>query len=224
MKKYLLALFISLIPWIAPATSTLIKVKKVKGKMALVEFQGPLMNGENYTLVSSNAAAGELKTGPRKYRLGLTFNFSSLKTKTSSVEYNPSELTINSDFGWNFEHYELGPILGYSSVSTGFGGSTTYLTVGGFYDYNFTENKIPAPYLFGAGVKLTYVNIAPASGSTGLFLAAIYPNVFWKWWAFGQTTAFKMDVGFDIESGKDSASSSTSTNGFKSTGALLFYF
>ncbi len=224
MKKYLLAIFILFIPLVTPALSTVVKVKKVKGTMALVEFQGPLSPGESYNLVATDGTRATFTGGPRHYRLGLTFNFSSLKTKTSAVEYNPSELSINSDFGWNFEKYELGPILGYSSVSSGFGGATTYLTIGGFYDYNFSENKQTTPYLLGAGLKLTYVNIAPASGSTGLFLATIYPNIFWKWWAFGQSTAFKMDVGYVIESGKDSASTSTSSSGFKSTGALLFYF
>lgn len=224
MKLFLLVFSILFIPFLAPATSTQIKVTKVKGKMALVEFEGPLTAGQNYSIVSSDIGATELKMGPRKYRFGFTFYFSSLKTKTSSIDYNPSELTINSDFGWNFEHYEVGPILGYSSISTGFGGSTTYLTVGGFYDYNFSENKQTSPYLFGAGIKLAYINIAPASGSTGLFLATVYPNIFWKWWAFGQSTALKMDIGYDIESGKDSAFSSTSSSGFKSTGALLFYF
>ena len=192
--------------------------------MALVEFQGKIANGESYVLVPSDAVEGDLKTGPRKHRLGVTFNFNSLKTKTSSVEYNPSEFTINADFGWNYEHYEFGPILGYSTTSTGFGGSTSYITVGGFYDYNFTENKVPVPYLFGAGLKLSYINIAPASGASGLYSTIFYPNVFWKWWAFGQTTAFKMDVGYDLENGKDSSSSSISTAGIKSTAALLFYY
>ncbi len=224
MKTPLLALLILVIPFAVPANSTRIKVKKVKGQMAVVQFQGKMVEGENYLLVSADALESDLKTGPRKHRLGVSYSFASLKTKTSSVEYNPSEITINADFGWNHETYELGPVLGYSSVSTGFGGSTTYLTVGGFWDYNFTENKEPVAYLFGAGLRFTYVNVAPASGASGLYTMVFYPNLFWKWWAFGHSTAFKADLGYDIESGKDSASSSVSTTGIKSTAALLFYF
>ena len=211
-------------PLVAPAVSTRMKVKKVKGQTALIQFQGSLNPGENYTLVLGDTIEADLKTGSRTHRLGLSFNFSSLKTKTSSVEYNPSEFTISTDFGWNYEKYELGPILGYSSISTGFGGSTSYLTIGGFYDYNFTENKEPISYLFGVGLKLTYTNIIPSSAATGLFNMVIYPNLFWKWWLFGHSTALKLDVGYDIENGKDSSSSSVATTGFKSTAALLFYY
>ncbi len=224
MKKYLLALFILFIPLMAPAVSTLIIVKKVKGQTALIQFQGSLNPGENYTLVSGAISDADLKTGPRTHRLGVNLNFASLKTKTSSVEYNPTEFTIDIDFGWNYEKYEIGPILGYSSISTGFGGSTSYLTIGGFYDYNFSENKEPVTSLFGFGLKLTYTNIIPSSSATGLFNTVIYPNLFWKWWPFGRSTAFKLDVGYDIENGKDSASSSVTTTGVKSTGALLFYY
>ena len=215
---------ILLTPLIAPATATKIKVKKVKGQMAVVQFQGKMLDGENYLLVPGDGSEKDLRTGPRNYRLGVSLNFTSLKTKTSSIEYNPNEFTINSDFGWNYESYELGPILGYSSSSTGFGGSTTYLTVGAFYDYNFTDNKDPISYLFGTGLRLTYVNITPASGSSGLYNMIVYPNLFWKWWAFGHSTAFKADIGYDIENGKDSAASSVSTSGIKSTAAILLYF
>ena len=97
MKKYLLALFILFIPLMAPAVSTLIKVKKVKGQTALIQFQGTINPGETYTLVSGNINAADLKTGPRTHRLGVSFNFSSLKTKTSSVEYNPTEFRRDSD-------------------------------------------------------------------------------------------------------------------------------
>ncbi len=224
MKKYLLPLFILFIPLIASAVSTRIKVKKVKGQTALIQFQGSINPGENYTLVSGDISEADLNTGPRTHRLGVSLQFSSLKTKTSSVEYNPSEFTINTDFGWNYEKYEIGPTLGYSSISTGFGGSTSYLTIGGFYDYNFSENKEPINSFFGVGLKLTYTNIIPSSSATGLFNTVIYPNLFWKWWPFGRSTAFKLDIGYSIENGKDSASSSVTTTGVKSTAALLFYY
>ena len=93
-----------------------------------------------------------------------------------------------------------------------------------FYDYNFSENKEPVTSLFGIGIKLAYTNIIPSSSTSGLFNTVIYPNLFWKWWPFSHSTAFKLDIGYDIENGKDSASSSVATNGVKSTGALLFYY
>ena len=224
MQRFFFLLLLLLVPFFSNAAPASVKIKKVKGQMALMEFQGKLKPGESYLLVPADNTAEDFKTGPRLHRLGASFNFNSLKTKTSSVEYNPSDFSLSFDYGWNHETYEVGPTLSYSSNSTGFGGATSTITAGFFYDYNFTENKEPVSYLFGTGLKVSYSNIAPASGATGLYTINFYPNFFWKWWAFGHSTAFKMDAGYLLQSGKDSSSSSFTTSGIASTASLLFYY
>ena len=96
MKLFLLVFSILFIPFLAPASSTQIKVTKVKGKMALVEFEGPLTAGQNYSIVSSDVGATELKMGPRKYRFGFTFYFSSLFLKSSFLPLDSSSIFLNS--------------------------------------------------------------------------------------------------------------------------------
>jgi hypothetical protein len=224
MNWIIVVIIIAFFPTLSHASSTRIKVKKVKGHMALVQFQGEVTEGENYMLIGSDQSEANLKSGPREHRLGLNFNFNSLKNKTATVDSNPSELTITGDYGWNFGQHEVGPVFGYSSVNSGFGGATTYLTLGLFYDYNFTENKEPTIYLFGASIRATYSNITSAAGATGLYTSSVFPSIFWKWWAFTQSTAIRFDLGFYAENARIATATDSSSTGFKSTGALLFYY
>jgi hypothetical protein len=203
------------------AADTKIKIKKIKGQAALVNFSGELVEGQTYVLAPANSSKQESDRSSRAHRVGLSFELDSFKTKTSTLEYNPSYMNIYFDYGWNSGTHEGGPIVGYRSENNGFGGTTATVIVGAFYDYNFTPN-VDVPYLFGAGGKLTYSNISASSTSSSD--TVIYPNIFWKWFAFGNTGAIRADVGYHYESGRTSSSTDLTVTGFKSTAALVLYY
>lgn len=207
---------------VVPLVTTRMKVKKAKGKMALVQVSTPLSEGETYYLTTSEPSSSSPVTN-RGRRMGLTFDFSSLKTKSTTLEYNPSTFYLLFDYGWNMEQHEVGPILGYSAENSGFGGTTSSFILGAFYDYNFSENKDPLFSLFGIGTKLTYSAISPPGG-TSLSSLTLYPNIFWKWFPFGTSVALRADFGYLYQKNQASASTEQLTTGLKSTAGLIFYF
>lgn len=222
MNHKFLGIFL-LFPSLVLASNTKIKVKKIKGPMALVQITGSVTEGETYSLVSNSKKSDSSEPGPRDRRMGISMNFTSLKTTGTAISYNPSHFNLNFDYGWNLGHHEGGPVFGYENQNTGFGGSTSTITIGGFYDYNYTENKVDTDYLFGNGIKITYASITPP-GSTSLSQVTIYPHFFWKWFAFGNTAAIRADLGYYYKNEKVSASSEETSTGLKTSGALIIYF
>lgn len=188
--------------------------------MAVVQFSGNLNEGQTYKLVGENSTENLFS---KSRRLGFSLIMSSLKTKSSVTEYSPSTFEISSDYGWNWGQHEVGPVIGYSSINTGYGGATSIVLLGVFYDYNFESNLMPIEHFFGLGVKANYTMTRPPAG-TNLSGMNLYPHIFWKWFALGPATALRLDLGYFVGSSKISATVDETSSGFMSSAALVHYF
>jgi hypothetical protein len=200
---------------------TQIKVKKIKDQKAVIEFEGPLDEGQIYTLQtpSQSSPAG---TVSRKFRLGITGDLNALTTKADTFDSSSSLFGISVDFGWNYGESEMGWVLGYTTSREDAAGATSVITVGGFYDRNFTRNKDPENSIFGWSARLTLQAISEGGGAP-LNRTNIYLNLFWKYFLISNA-AVRGDIGYYCDQGKESLSTNSTTSGPKATLGLALYY
>lgn len=199
---------------------TRIKVKKIKEQKAVIEFDGPLNEGQIYTIENSPKITSGSTS--RNFRLGVTGELNSLQTKAESFSQASSLFGISVDFGWNYGETEMGWILGYTTTREDLSGTNYTLTVGGFYDRNFTPNKDPENSIYGWGAKATVQAISESGGSP-LNRMNLYLSLFWKYFLI-TNAALRGDIGYYYDQGKDSISTSSTVTGPKATLGLALYY
>lgn len=170
----------------SPSWGASIKVKKVKGKSATVIFKDMTPEaGEVYQIADDGAEieSGSAGGQSRGRTLGLGGGFSS----ASGV----SAFGIGGRYGWNSGIYEYGAIFNFLSGKTNISGGSLGsegFTLGGFFDYNLTENR---PGQDGIPAVTAQVVIGSTSGksSTTIQLGGSY-----KWFALGTSTCLRADA------------------------------
>jgi hypothetical protein len=200
------------------------KVEKVKGNKAVIEFSGGnLAAGRNYSFGgSSSAENGGATGGARRYVVGGNFDLQYLTYTSSALAGTSSKdnlMGFLSRFGWNFESYELGFILGYTNTETA---SSSYSLIKGgtFFDYNLTANRAGETSVYGAGAEASYGSITSSAGGSVL---GVYASAFAKWFIFGPSTALRVDLGYSYDKGTYTSYSTTS-QGMAVRGGLSTYF
>jgi hypothetical protein len=152
-----------------------IKIMKVKGQKAIVKLPSAnFQKGDEVKIQSGLFSAGMTNNGRRKYRV----DFDAVLGQTSE-EVAPesgdsttsSGLGLDTDitFGFNQGQFEYGPILGlgYSNGERDTGTvtkvTTTSFDLGGFFEYNFKENKRGVELVPYVGVQLAYNSTSTTS-------------------------------------------------------------
>jgi hypothetical protein len=201
-----------------------IKVKKVKGKNAIVESTLQLEEGQTYELVpdslSQNVdyAATVLKSRSNSLSFGTQLAY--LKSDTTET----TSLALQTRYGWNFSNLELGVLADLTSVDNG-NGATTSILAGGYFDYNLVPNRDPKKVIYGpfvlAGFGTTSVPSSNLTGST----TKVEANAggFLSYFIADSTTALRSEVFFDYQQTNTSALS-TSITGVGGRILLSFYF
>lgn len=213
------SLVICLIPGFGSAQQ--IRVEKIKGNKAVVEFSGNLVTGKSYSL-----ATGPSNTlGSRQYVLGggLSLVSSTYSISTLSATVKHSDLNLSARFGWNFENYELGPIFGYRNVDSDYSSQHFSSFSGGvFGDYNLSPNRPGENTIFGITGEGIFGSLSPSSGSGGSTME-FFVGGFLKWFGITDSTALRADLGYDYL--KTSAGTTNNTlQGFVLRGGLATYF
>ncbi|XGC79662.1 hypothetical protein ACES2L_10015 [Bdellovibrio bacteriovorus] len=217
MKKYFMAL--AIFSFCSATYAQKIKVRKVKGKQAIIEFTGGnLESGRVYELAPDEFGESSVTTSSRNYVVSIEGLIQSLKADTTGAE-NEMDISLTARFGWNHGSYEFGPLGSYTSDAEG-ATTTTLISGGGFFDYNLIPNTPGEAFIYGAGATGTFGQYD--DGSNASTVMTFFGGVFAKWFPTGSNVGFRIDGGYLY--GKLSGDSSSTTTGFKTSLGLLGYF
>lgn len=195
-------------------------VKKMKGKQAIIQMtSGTFTEGQSVTvgggeaMTSSSLSDSGGSSGSRDNYLGLDFGFTSTKVGTVTA----TALALAIKYGWNKGSMEYGVLGGFASTSGGV--STSTFSVGGNFDYNFSENRPGVDGVMFVGIEASYGSTSPGSVTN----ITLYPSVGYKWFALGNATAIRFDAGMQMVQSSVSGKSTTDTQPAVG-GGLAVYF
>ena len=204
----------------SPSWGQKIKVRKVKGNQAVVDFSGEaLQMGQVYEL-NSGGFADPTSSGTRDHVIGLQASFQSGKYDSVGAK---SITTINlvGRYGWNHGNFEFGPMASYTSDNT-LGTTTSTMQGGAFGDYNLVPNSAGEVFVYGAGGLAGFGTRDNGSGSsTSLMSFAAGPFV--KWFMLSGSFAIRFDGLYEYDKSSGNAADTT-YSGFKLMAGISSYF
>jgi hypothetical protein len=220
MKKIVIALV--LLTFSSSAFAQKIKVRRVKGNQAVVEFGGaPLQTGQVYELMAQDDF-GDASTGShgRDYVLGLSFSFSSSKSDATGSA-NVTDISLSTRFGWNLGTFELGPLFSYRANDES-SLNTTSLKAGVFGDFNIIPNIPGEIFIYGLGGYLVLGSRDNGAG-TKSNITEVFAGPFVKWFFGGSAYAIRFDGGYQMQK-LSAESGDTTISGIGMTAGIQAYF
>ena len=198
-----------------------IKVKKSKGKTALVETSTPLEEGQTYDLQTSliSADVDYLQPGFKSRKNSFTFGFNFSALKGDAAQEN--SFSAQGRYGWNFSYVELGLVseIGYSDLGAG---ATTNFLGGGYFDYNLLSNRDSRNFIYGPFALLAIGSRQfSAGGSAGLL--TVNGGGFFSYFLNNNSLAARIEAYFEHRQINASVGQG-SLSGFGSRALLVFYF
>lgn len=220
MKK--ICILLAVLTFSSSVFAQKIKVRRVKGNQAVVEFGGaPMQPGQVYELMAQDDF-GEAGTssGSRNYVLGLNFSFTSSKSDAAGAA-NVTDISLTSRFGWNLGSFEVGPVLSYrANDENSF--NNTIIKGGVFGDFNVIPNIPGEIFIYGVGGYLAAGQRDNGAGTKGS-ITEIFAGPFVKWFFGGSTYAFRFDGGYQFQKIASNSSDVTLT-GLGMTAGIQAYF
>lgn len=190
-------------------------VQKIKGTKAIVEFErnakvreGDMVSTDMSSGGNNSSSSSMGKYQNRDYFLTYAIDLVNSSTAAGSVTVT----ALSTKFGFNFGHFELGPIFSMTSGSTSSSNTSTSTTFGAFGHYNFTANKPNQDWVYYAGGKFT--QSSSGSGTTNI---AGYGGV--SWFPFGNNIAFSAE----LFGGQSTSNGSSITQMGISSGPLIYF-
>ncbi len=220
MKKWLLVL--SVLTFATSAFAQKIKVKRVKGNQAVVEFSGAtLESGQVYELAGDEfAGAGLSTTSSRKNVIGLRFSFLNTKSDVANSQ-NETDIRLDAKYGWNLGSFEIGPLVTYTSDQTA-NVTATSLVFGGFADYNLIPNIPGEVFVYGLGGQGGFGQSDSGTGQKRDVMILL-AGPFAKWFPTGQDFGIRFDAGYTYAKSSGGTSDATIT-GLAFAAELMAYF
>jgi hypothetical protein len=200
--------------------ATTITVKKVKGNSAVIEMSTPLEAGKTYSLESD---AMTLQTD---YSTQFKSRFNSISLGLDVSMINGNKVVDNSAafkmrYGWNHRSFEFGPIINIDIYDKGFGTNTDYL-LGGYFDYNYTDNKAPRDLIYGPTMQLLLGNRSFDTGGSSQVTQAQLGG-FITWFINESPVALRSEATY-LYRRVNSSSTETNLSGFTTQIYLMYYF
>jgi hypothetical protein len=220
MKKILIALV--LLTFSTSALAQKIKVRRVKGNQAVVDFGGaPLQPGQVYELMAQDDF-GDAATGShgRDHILGLNFSFSSTKSDANGAN-NVTDISLSTRFGWNLGTFELGPVFTYRANDESSLNNTS-LKAGIFGDFNIIPNIPGEIFIYGVGGYLVLGTRDNGAG-TKSNITEVFAGPFVKWFFGGSAYAIRFDGGYQMQK-LSQDSGDTTISGLGMTAGIQAYF
>jgi hypothetical protein len=198
-------------------------VKKVKGKQAVIEYNGPAIeNGRTYKFAMPNESSTSTGDNRDRFLMIRELTLSNLSSTIAGTSAGKSSrFSILLGYGWNKESYEFAPLFGFESIDTGTG-ATTIFTLGALVDYNFKANMSPYYSIFGTGLEGLYEKTNGNNGSASPSTTQAFLSLFWKWFLFENSICLRMDMGFLYS--KTSSTTETTSSGLFGRGSFVVYF
>lgn len=199
-----LVIFSSLYILINVASAQSLKIIRVQGTKAIVEFTGvQVSEGKIYNLenssdlkLSPNEKSQKIMLAKRKYLIEIFGGISKKSTTTGLIETSGTIIDVNSRFGFNYSRFEFGPAIKYNNDSRLEVNSTT-LAAGGFFEYNFVHNSEGVPATYGVGFE-GLVGTMKLAGVSGISYRELYPYGFYKWFVNSNAAALTMKLGHSL--------------------------
>ncbi|MBC7465796.1 MAG: hypothetical protein H7256_07375 [Bdellovibrio sp.] len=197
------------------------KVKKVKGRSALIETSVPLEEGKTYELQTEvistdvNYSNTGFKSRQNSFTLGVDLSY--LKGDTAqNTSYD-----VQARYGWNFSYIEFGVVGRLKSVDRG-SGATTDFAAGGYFDYNLVTNRDSKNLIYGPFGLLTLGTLQSTGGASANLIdlnAGGFVSLF-----FAQSSAaLRFELYADVEQVSSSVGQNTLT-GAGGRGLIIVYF
>lgn len=221
MKAKNFVLLVLFFTFSSQALAQKIKVRRVKGNQAVIEFSGgTIQPGQAYELVQDEFSEGDSSGGSqRRYLVNLNFAIENTKADSTGAT-NDTDIALAARFGWNLGTFELGPLVSYSSDATG-SVTTTTMLFGGWADLNMIPNAPGEIFVYGVGGQAGFGQREGNGSSQSLMMFMVMPFV--KWFPFGSDVGLRLDAGY-VYSKQGSTSGDVTTTGFMTSGGLLGYF
>lgn len=198
-----------------------IKVQKVKGNQAVVEFSGGSLKPDQvYELTSREFTDAAQEIVARNYLVALSFSL--LNTKSDApTSVSETDFSLTAKFGWNLGHFEIGPLASYSSDATG-SITNSLFKIGAFADFNAISNIPGEVFLYGLG----------GTGSLGQYegngvkrdVMDLFIGPFVKWFPTGSSVAFRIDAGYIYQKQSGGIGSDNTITGLSTNVDILAYF
>ena len=207
-----------------PASAQKIKVKKTKGRTAIIESSVPLEEGQVYDLateaISQDVDYKHAGLKSRQNFLAIGGSFFSLK----GDDYQRNFVSLQGRYGWNFTSIGFG-IVGEGASDDLGAGATNAFSGGGFFDYNLVPNRDLKNLVYGAFSLIAFgTRQFPAAGGGGSATTLdLNLGGFLNWYLFATSTALRFEGFFDYQQISTTAKQ-TNVTGFGSRALLLFYF
>lgn len=202
------------------AQATTITVKKVKGNSAVIEMSSPLEAGKTYSLESDAMTLQTDYSNQFKSR----FNSISLGLDVSMISGNKvvdNVAAFKMRYGWNHRSFEFGPIVNIEVYDKGFGTNTDYL-LGGYFDYNYTDNKAPRDLIYGPTMQLLLGNRTFDTGGSAQITQAQLGG-FITWFINESPIALRSEATY-LYRRVNSSANETNLSGFTAQFYLMYYF
>ncbi len=202
------------------------KVVKIQGKKAIVEFNDPsaFSVNQSYSVGGSSALTGSpgahgFNTGRRAYGVAANLGFSSLKSDAAGAE-TANSLYLQGEFLWNMKQYEVGPVVGITSIKQGsFDSSSNTFGAKGYY--NFQENKPGVDQILSVVAKLA-LGTASANGSSSS-VTDIEVGGNYRWFLLSQDHCLTVSGIYSMTK-QQISNKDVTTSGFEIIGGIGTYF
>lgn len=206
------------------AFSQTVKVRRVKGKNAIIESSVPLEEGQTYQLQPESISedvdytASVSRSRDNSLTLGAQFDF----LKSDTLE--STNLNLQTRYGWNFTSFEIGGLLGVDMADAGNGATTTILA-GGYVDYNLVANRDPNRTIYGPFVLAAFGSTQYPSSTAGGSSTLMQLNAggFLSYFFSGSSTALRGELYANYQQVNTNAAQSNVT-GAGARALLVFYF
>lgn len=220
-----LLVFATLVSFSMAAQAQKIKVRKIQGNKAIVEFTGNITPGTTYELISPDEFGEETSANNRKYLVGLSFNLGNTKSDAAN-SVNVTHIDLSTRFGWNFGSFEIGPVVSYFTTIADVT-STTY-KLGAFVDYNMITNIPGEAFLYGLGAIGSFGQHDPGTtlvvADTKYDLMEVFVGPFVKWFPTGGPYGFRLDAGYVYQRQNSTSLGTVTVSGFASSLGIFAYF
>jgi hypothetical protein len=200
--------------------ATTITIKKVKGNSAVIEMSSPLEAGKTYNLEADALTlqtdySSQFKSRSNSVSLGLDVNL------VSGNKVVDNTAAFKMRYGWNHRSFEFGPIVNIEIYDKGFGTNTDYL-FGGYYDYNYNDNKAPRDLVYGPTLQLLLGNRSfDIGGSAQISQAQL--GGFLTWFINGSPVALRTEATY-LYRRVNASAAETTLSGFTTQMYLMYYF
>lgn len=220
MKKGLI--LIALLAFSTSAFAQKIKVRKVKGNQAVIDFSGGnLVPGQVYELAPDEFGEASSGLAARKHVVTLDFSLSNSKSDATGA-VSETDIALSSRFGWNFASFEVGPVIRYSSDATG-SLTTSLVQLGAWADYNMIHNTPGEIFIYGLGGAFSAGQYDNGAGSTRN-LMELFAGPFVKWFPTGSNVGFRFDGGYNYGRQTGGIGSDLTVSGLSLQAGLIGYF